>query len=98
MQDTECIVFKSPTEVLDWQKQWGTWLGVGEAIATSVWVITGPDASLTESSSSNDPNDATIHLIGGTYGMWYRVTNRVTTDAVPARTAEASFIFIIDYR
>lgn len=93
---------KDPDATLDFTRDWSEWLSEDEAIATSEWIITGPDGELTEGTSTYestlDDTTTTIWLTGGTPNEQYQVTNRVTTDSVPPRIDDRTFILFIQER
>ena len=66
---------KDPNAVLDYQLDWTPWLAT-DTITASVWTL---PSGLTQQSASNTTTTATIWLSGGTAGVKYPVTNRVTT-------------------
>ena len=68
---------KDTHAVMDFQINWVTWL-VTDTIATSTWIV--PDG-LTKVSDSNTTTTTTIWLSGGTIGVLYELTNRITTAA-----------------
>ena len=74
-------VLKDPDAVLDYSINWAPWLPDGDTIATSTWIVTGPDSTLAEDSSSKSTTVTTVWLSGGTLGLSYTVTNRVVTTA-----------------
>lgn len=72
---------KDPDAVLDYRFDWagadpGPWLETGETITASSWIV---DAGLTQVSDSHTDTTATVWLSGGTAGVTYRITNRITT-------------------
>ena len=86
---------KDPDATLDYQVDWTTWLsGDSDTISSSTWTISG--SGLTEDSSSNTTQVATIWLSGGTEGSSYEVTNRIIT--ANGRTADRTIYIVIDQR
>lgn len=77
---------KDPDEVKDYGFDWADALA-GDTIATSTWQV---PTGLTEDSKSNNTTTTTIVLSGGIAGEIYKVTNRVVTVGLPARTLEES--------
>lgn len=82
---------------------WADWLAnVGEdaTIASSTWVITGPDELLEIEDNDLVLNDTQtqVFLSGGTVGAKYRVTNRITTDTTPAVVDDRSFFVLVQER
>jgi hypothetical protein len=67
---------KDPDAKLDWKFDWSPWLQTGETIASSQFIVT---AGITVDSTSNTSTNTTVWLLGGTPGLPYRVTNRITT-------------------
>jgi len=83
---------KDPDATLDYKFDWSDWLETGEEISTfSLIVPTG----LTEVSSSNDNDSVTVWLSGGTAGLTYGVTCRITTDSFPTRIEDRTMKFIV---
>lgn len=68
---------KDPSAVLDYTVDWSQWLDTGDTITTSTWVIA--PTGLTQQSAASTPTAATVWLSGGTLGITYTVTNRITT-------------------
>jgi hypothetical protein len=68
---------KDPDAVLDWLFDWTPWLGIGETISTSTFIIT---PGLTKNSNTNTATTATVWLSGGAAGKPYLVTNRIVTN------------------
>ena len=68
------------------------------AIASSEFVISGPDNELTQDNDaiysgpdSADTNQWTkVRLLGGTAGANYKLTNRITTNEIPSQTDDRS--------
>lgn len=91
---------KDPDAVIEFGQDWGTgavidgvtadWLADDETITTSEWFITGADTDLTIDSDSHDDKTTTVWLSGGTAGVNYTLTNRITTDG--GRTDDRSRI------
>ncbi len=72
------IFVKDPQGVLDYTNNWNDgYLETGETISTSVWAIT-PNG-LTQDSESETTTTATITVSGGTHGVLYSCSNRITT-------------------
>lgn len=102
MTDILAIVEKDPDAVVDrtinWASADGTndggstdtgWLQ-GDTISTSTWIV---DTGITQDSDSSTTKLATIWLSGGTDGISYEVTNRITTAA--GRTEDRTLLFTI---
>ena len=81
------IVTKDPDAILDYTFDWSAWLGT-DAITQSIWLISGGDNSLAQSTASNTETGATIWLSGGSANRDYTLTNRITT--VGGRTDDRS--------
>jgi hypothetical protein len=75
---------KDPADVLDYQINWSAWLG-SDTISTSTWAV---PAGITRDSDTHSATEATIWLSGGTAGVTYQCSNRITTAG--GRTAERS--------
>lgn len=85
---------KDPTDVDAWSVDWATKLGA-DTISTSTWTVpTG--ITQTTPSPSNTTTTTTIWLSGGTDGVHYTLTNRITTAA--GRTLERSFVVQVKNR
>lgn len=75
------MLAKDPNEVKDYMLDWsgaapGPRLVTGETISTSTWVV---PSGITKDSDSNTTTTTTVWLSGGTAGVHYTLTNRVTT-------------------
>jgi hypothetical protein len=68
---------KDPDAKLDYKIDWSDWLD-GDTISASTWTV---PAGLTKVSDTFSNTTATIWLSGGTAGLHYEVTNRITTGA-----------------
>ncbi len=72
------IYYKDPDAALDYGVDWSAWLGT-DTIASAVWTL---PAGLTQPRPSSVAGGiATVWLAGGTSGVTYTVTCRVTTAA-----------------
>lgn len=80
---------KNTAAVLDYERDWSTWLGE-DTISTSTWIVPG---GITVNNESHTPTAATIWLSGGTEGRDYELINRVTTAG--GRTEEARVLIIV---
>ena len=76
---------KDPNAILDYKFDWSNWLEAGEIIASHVIVVS---TGITKDSSSNDDDSVTVWLSGGSAGVSYNVTCRITTDTLPARVED----------
>lgn len=83
---------KDPDAILDYAVDWSRWLA-GDTIAASVWLV---PTGLTKVSDSNTATRAIVWLSGGSAGVTYTVTNRITTAA--GRTEDRSFAVRVEER
>lgn len=85
---------KSPTDIRDWTFDWSEMLLPGEIITASLWITT---AGLTLSAPATPFTNTTASVVvsGGTLGITYLVTNRVTTNASPPEQLDWSFTVTI---
>lgn len=68
---------KDPNAVKNYEVDWGEeYLQGGDTITSSTWFA---DTGITIDSHTNTTTVATVWLSGGTDGLDYRVTNRITT-------------------
>lgn len=68
---------KDPNDVVDYTVNWSRYLNrVDDVILISGWIV--PDGIEMETETSNDTL-ATVWLSGGTAGVSYNLTNRITT-------------------
>lgn len=95
----ERYAVKDPDEVLDYGWDWTDWLA-GDTISTSIW--TSP-AGITVGNGGNGapvPSNTTtttkVWLLGGTAGLNYTLTNRITTAA--GRTGDRSLVIQVRQR
>lgn len=72
-------------------------LGASVTIVSSIWVITGPDAVLTQASDAILAGNlkTQVYLSGGTLGFRYTVTNRITTNSSPAVVDDRSVFVLV---
>lgn len=86
---------KDPAEILDYTISWVDVLEDGETIATSSWVIAGPDSAVVQGSGSRaatrGDESTTVWLAAGTASAEYTATNHITTSHSPPREYERSF-------
>ena len=66
---------KDPDALLDYTIDWSDWLG-SDTILTSEWFVS---EGITDDHETNTSTSATVWLSGGTAGVAYLLTNRVTT-------------------
>lgn len=77
---------KDPDAILDYVIDWGPWLN-GDEINTSNWTL---DSGITNSADDTPSTSTTrIFISGGTAGVNYTATNRITT--IGGRTDDRSF-------
>jgi hypothetical protein len=73
-------VFKDPDAVLDYGFNWAptskSWLLPGDTIVSSTWIV---PAGLTSPANSFTTTTTTVRIVGGTVGVIYVITNRITT-------------------
>jgi hypothetical protein len=82
---------KDPDETLDYPIDWADFLG-SDTISTSAWTAA---AGITVSSESSTNTTTTAFFSGGTAGISYLVTNRITTAG--GRSVDRSFLLrVID--
>lgn len=75
---------KDPDATLDYTIDWGPWLN-GDDIQTSSWTV---PSGVTNVANDNTVTTARIFISGGTVGVNYTLTNRITT--VGGRTDDRS--------
>jgi hypothetical protein len=68
-----------PDANLDYGCDWSDWLPTGATIATSVWTVTPTGPIL--SADSKSTTATVVWVSGGTAGMVYTLTNRITDSA-----------------
>lgn len=68
---------KDPSSVLDYGFDWSEWLGSGDIIVASSWIF--DVVGLTTEDDLFGDDATSIWLSGGTDGVDYLVTNRITT-------------------
>lgn len=67
---------KAPTDIYPWQFGWSEMLSSGETISTSQWIVV---AGLTLSGQTISGTLTNVTVSGGTSGVVYLVTNRIST-------------------
>lgn len=85
---------KDPNDILDYEINWASRLAEEDTITMSIWTISG--SGLTKQSDSFEDTNTTIWLVGGTLGIKYTMTNRVTT--TDGRTMDQSVTLKIKER
>ena len=68
---------KDPSDVLDYQGLYSSWLGT-DTIATSTWTV---PSGLTKDSDTSTDTTTTVWLSGGTENRDYEVVNTIVTAA-----------------
>lgn len=88
---------KDPDARLDYAQDWEKWLD-GDTITASSWILSpdNADTDLVIDTSGFTTTKTTVWLSGGTLGVKYTVTNRVTT--VAGRIDDRSDTFEIQHR
>lgn len=84
---------KDPDETLDYLWDWSAWLGA-DTISTSEFTVS-PSGLVIESDNNSDKTSV-VWLSGGTAGLIYDVTNRITT--VAGRTADRTALIVCQQR
>ncbi len=86
---------QDPDEKLDYTINWARVLVPGETIASSVWYDDGGGVVGTGDYVPPAPSatSATVWVVNPTRGVRHKVTNRITTSAVPPRVFQRS-IFV----
>lgn len=84
---------KDPASVLDYGIDWSDWLASGEIISTSTWTV---PTGITKDSDSKGDESTIVWLSGGTAGMAYEITNKITTS--DSRTVERTIEVIVEQR
>jgi hypothetical protein len=71
---------KDPDDILDYSFDWTSRLTSGDTISASTWIV---PTGIVKNSDSIGPGSKTtiIWLSGGTIGVKYTLTNRITTVA-----------------
>lgn len=67
---------KDPNSTIDFAVDWAEWLNTGDNVSVSSWEV---PSGISLSSSSVTNNVTRAFLTGGTAGIDYLITNRVTT-------------------
>lgn len=68
---------KDPDAVLDYDRDWSTYLEEGETITSSTWTV--PDGLTEEPGGTHSDTVAKVWISGGTVGKSYVITNEITT-------------------
>ena len=95
------LLRKDPDAQKVYQFDWTDYLTfLGEQIATSTMVITGPDAILTKDNDSIIAGNlkTQVRLLAGTPGYKYVLTNRIVTNGTPAQTDDRSVEILVEDR
>jgi len=90
------VIPKDPDSEIPYIFDWTVDLGAA-AIATSVFLVSGPDALLTYDNATIVTGNlkTQVRVKGGTPGARYRFTNRIVTNESLARTDDQSVYFVI---
>jgi hypothetical protein len=88
---------KDPVDEVYKHFSYERWLVSPALLATSDWVITGPDSALTFDNDdiTNGGLYATLRLKGGTAGASYELTNTITTTETPSQTLQRSVTVVV---
>lgn len=68
---------KDPNATLDFSVDWSRWLQTNETISAVTWTVA---TGITNTLTSNTNTAATIWLSGGTAGVTYSITCKITTN------------------
>jgi hypothetical protein len=77
MTTVEPHFIKDPNGIIDYTVRWTSWLGTGDTISSSSWIM--PAGDIVQVATSNSTVDAVIRLASGTVGQLYEITNRIIT-------------------
>jgi hypothetical protein len=77
---------KDPQETLDYEVDWTRWLN-GDTITLSEWFV--PTGITKDTATVKNGKVTVVWLLGGTLGVNYELTNRITT--LGGRVSERSF-------
>ncbi len=93
------LVLKDPDALNDAAFDWTAYLGAA-TITTQSILITGTDALLVADTVTRDVTNkkVTYRLTGGTLGVRYTVTCRITTNETPAQTDDRSIDVLVQQR
>lgn len=94
-------ITKDPNSIQTYVWNWDDRnLATGVSIASSSWIIAGPDSALTKDQESIVTGDrkTQVRLSAGTLGGKYTVTNRIVTNETPAQTKDWSMKFRIGHK
>lgn len=103
MRKPGSLIMKDPSSDEPQGFDWTAWLaelGVGVAISTSTWTISGSDAALTKHDESIVAAGlkTQAYFAAGTLGKKYTIVNHVVTNSSPAVTDERSFQYLVQNR
>jgi len=87
--DSSNIFVKDPQAILDYSVDWTDWLET-DTISGVAWTV---PTGITQTAVSNTTKIATIWLSGGTAGVSYDITCRITTNG--GRTDERSISIMV---
>ncbi|WP_432001224.1 hypothetical protein [Streptomyces sioyaensis] len=88
------VFIKDPSANLDYVYDWSDWLSPGETISSVEYTV--PAALASGTANTNTATTVTVWLAGGTAGMTYRVSNRITTNQ--GRVDERTFSVHVEER
>lgn len=88
MASTSTNFTKDPDDVLDYAFDWSSWLGGSDTIS-SFTAIGSP--GITVNTTSHTSTTSTVWVSGGSAGIPYTVTHRITTAA--GRTKDLTMTF-----
>ena len=99
--DAGAMLLKDPGSLEPFGFDWTDWLveiGEAETLTASEWTVTGPDALLTIDNEALVTGNVQTQVVlaGGTLGVRYTVTNRITTSSGYAD--ERSFFVKVEHR
>jgi hypothetical protein len=84
------VLQQTPASILDYTINWAT-RGLGtDTIVSSSWIVSPSDMSCSSPAPSFTDTTTTVWLSGGTAGVFYAVTNTITTTG--GREMEETFI------
>lgn len=83
---------KDPDATKDYGWDWQDWLE-GDTITTSTWIVPAGLTNVGESGptiQSDGRITTSVFISGGSLGVTYTITNRITTNSTPARVEDQS--------
>ncbi len=96
-------VIKDPDAILPFTFDWSQWLDLGDSIATAVWtagtgILIGDGANGAPVPSIPTSSTTEVWLLGGTAGVTYLVSVRITTSPAPPKTEDRSVAIVVQER